>query len=389
MNQNSCSISSNKVPNNICLQQKIRGQILKRGRGRPRKCEGEKTVVEEEIVERKEDELSEMIGIDEGELLSTDELVNLRKDVSNDLPEGICDDDNDDEDTIITDRYEGKERYTLFTSSESTSQIRTDVGGYRNGNFSSMNRGNSDNVKYFASFDMEVSEYDKIAKNELSIYGPRPNLYTKFIEENRDMFKTDPCLRFVFDESGNIRSESTLRELPNTYEMPHPNSLIYNLPNKNYEGSIDQGYVGLIPLKNDFESIDEEDDLNSLSSGNFRDDSSFNGSDTDCYSPQPRRNSDQIKNCNDNLPNNTIRKTKRRINKPRGPYMTKRRRLEQLMKTHGKYMSIEMKPKRPVGRPRGSKKRTRPGYVEVIEPVIKVEHKATTRRTNNSLMAGL
>ncbi|CEF68515.1 Hypothetical protein SRAE_2000317200 [Strongyloides ratti] len=60
-------------------------------------------------------------------------------------------------------------------------------------------------VKYHALKEMETNEYDKVPKIEEAIYGSRPNVYTKFIEENRDMFMNDCSLRCVFDEVGQIR----------------------------------------------------------------------------------------------------------------------------------------------------------------------------------------
>uniref|UniRef100_A0AAF5DIM3 Uncharacterized protein n=1 Tax=Strongyloides stercoralis TaxID=6248 RepID=A0AAF5DIM3_STRER len=236
-----------------CLVQTIRRQVLKRGR-------------EEEIIRKSDKEMGDIEGINEGSLLTIKDML-IERDSSGDSGENLFFNENDDDEldflfgpveknlSITRGQLDTSKRAidgSLDNSLNSSSKLEMGLSNSnqtpsKNNEFgekrkkinNTMERGKyytgdskegyfvhnnrygtihfmdkiyqknvSDigfGIKYYALKEMEMHEYDKIPKIEEAIYGSRPNMYTKFIEENKDMFMNDCSLRCVFDEVGQIR----------------------------------------------------------------------------------------------------------------------------------------------------------------------------------------
>uniref|UniRef100_A0A0K0FUU2 HUN domain-containing protein n=1 Tax=Strongyloides venezuelensis TaxID=75913 RepID=A0A0K0FUU2_STRVS len=262
------TIESNMVPGENCpsLVQTIRRQVLKRGRGRPRKLKSEKTVLEEEVVRKTDEEMADMKGIDEKNLLTIKDILMERENSGYSSDQSYFKENKDggydfvfgpiEKDLLIirksTDALRSTsgnsfgimlgstikkevdssscqeeplknndfmEKRRKIDSMTDSSKYYTDVSKeeyfmHKNntGAMTLVDKVFQKNVpdislgvKYYTLREMEMNEYDKVSKTEEAIYGSRPNLYTKFIEENKDMFMNDCSLRCVFDGIGQIR----------------------------------------------------------------------------------------------------------------------------------------------------------------------------------------
>uniref|UniRef100_A0AC35U7E3 SANT domain-containing protein n=1 Tax=Rhabditophanes sp. KR3021 TaxID=114890 RepID=A0AC35U7E3_9BILA len=412
--------------------QTIRGQILKRGRGRPRKAECEKTVLEEEIILRSEEMYKDLSEMDESTFLSTEEIMYERKSGLFSHNADLFEDDKLNETSIvsISNEVEGmnkrpfspepeyfrrsvsneygpsgsqqhhrndayntsaygefpgiKEENTPYSRSNQQyaihdnntvsmrdNYIKSDNNGFhKNRGDSFINHGqcHPHGVKYLTLKDMEVNEYDKITKTEQSIYGPRPNTYTRFIEANRDMFLSDYSLRHVFDEFGSVRETPYTGDL----NLPLQNQLI-NFPNYGMDSPLDDYDDRYYDPEFDASGnpcFNREDSFDEKSFSGESDDLDDSGeSSTGMASPFPRLISSAYKESS----SQPQKQRKPRVGKPRGPYMTKKRRLEALRAAQGMGNSGDdsSKNKRPVGRPKGSTKRKfddKGGSMEPLDP---------------------
>uniref|UniRef100_A0A0N5A3Y3 BRCT domain-containing protein n=1 Tax=Parastrongyloides trichosuri TaxID=131310 RepID=A0A0N5A3Y3_PARTI len=432
------SLKPEKVPGDSQsnLIQTIKGQVLKRGRGRPRKSETEKTVLEEEIIRRSDDGMADIKEIDEACLLSTEDMLIERENnvynieqflyskdnkddettqalasIDNDLPDiksgniiddtkreidnsygfsldpmtkGECDifdyrksplsnDGEIERSKIIGQSTDGKECYTaipkedypLYKGRCATMSLMDEM---LQKNCAEIGLG----VKYHTLKEMEMKEYDKVPKTEESIYGPRPNVYTQFIEENKDMFMNDCSLRYVFNEVGEIRTFPLYGDnssIPR-FTFEREDSTLFDNDSLDGDGTPYPRYNSIYDDNEDDEDEDEEDD---------EEEDDEDEEDYIIYPDQLGRSKQSSIEIYDEKSilqqhqehyttekSTTKKQRKRRIGKPRGPYMTKRRRLEAMHAAHG-IMNVneQKKSKRPVGRPKGSTKKK----TESLEPV--------------------
>uniref|UniRef100_A0A0N5CAS9 PH domain-containing protein n=1 Tax=Strongyloides papillosus TaxID=174720 RepID=A0A0N5CAS9_STREA len=465
---------SEKIPgdNKSNLIQTIKGQVLKRGRGRPRKSETEKTVLEEEIIKRSDERMGDIKEIDEGCLLSTEDMLMERENNGYNMDQFLFKDSKEDEtvlalasidndlsiDKIKSDKLKrqinnsyginldpmtkddgdffniresstpfdeygerrkivshtndgkdcyraiSKEEYPIYKGRCTTLSLVDDM---LQKNCSEIGYG----VKYHTLKEMEMNEYDKVPKTEEAIYGPRPNAYTRFIEENKDMFLNDCSLRYVFDEIGQVRKfplygddnsiprfnfereESTFYDNDSLEEDVGVGSFnryrnVYN-QNNLYDEEEDDS----LPTDDDEEEIDDEDE----------EDNVYQHPTVRSKMPSIEKYQSKMMLHNQYIQNMnrlTKKQRKQRIGKPRGPYMTKKRRMEALKASQGlSNMNDNCKrEKRPVGRPKGSTKRKADSCTP-IDPAsislndLSVPKKAKTediysRPTFNSILAG-
>uniref|UniRef100_A0AAF5DK70 Sugar phosphate transporter domain-containing protein n=1 Tax=Strongyloides stercoralis TaxID=6248 RepID=A0AAF5DK70_STRER len=455
------NIENEKVPgdNQSNLIQTIKGQVLKRGRGRPRKSETEKTVLEEEIIKRSDDGMADIKEIDEECLLSTEDMLIERENNGYNIDQFLYKDDKDDEtilalasidselpsdkinndilkrkinnsygyildpmtkddndifsfreSSISNDDYnerrkiighsiDGKECYTAIPKEDyplykGRCSTLTLVDEMLHKNSSEIGLG----VKYHTLKEMEINEYDKVRKTEEAIYGPRPNAYTKFIEENKEMFMNDCSLRYVFDEMGRIRKFPLYGDDNNLsrYNFNKDETIFYDNDSLDdeirvksfdrYNNMYEQMNLydededeSLQTDEDDEEELeDEEEDDNNIYSN------SLNKSKQSTINNYQNKMSLQHRYLQ-NLNSTMKKQRKQRISKPRGPYMTKKRRIEALKASQGIGNTYDdhQKTKRPVGRPRGSTKRKANSSTPVDPATISLNNVSISKKTRS------
>ncbi|CEF71153.1 Hypothetical protein SRAE_X000048000 [Strongyloides ratti] len=455
------NFENEKVPgdNQSNLIQTIKGQVLKRGRGRPRKSETEKTVLEEEIIKRSDDGMADIKEIDEECLLSTEDMLIERENngynmdqflfkdnkddetslalasIDNELPSDKINNDilkrkinnsygytldpmtKDDgdifrfrESSISNDEYgerrkiighsaDGKECYTAVPKEDyplykGRCSALSLVDEMLQKNTSEIGLG----VKYHTLKEMELNEYDKVRKTEEAIYGPRPNAYTRFIEENKEMFMNDCSLRYVFDEMGGIRQFPLYGDDNNIprFNFDKDESILY----ENDSLDDDVGIRSYDRYNNMYGQMDlyDEDEGESLQTDEDEEDEEEEEEEDDgnVYCSQTNRlKQSSIEEHQNKMSlqhryiqnlNSTIKKQRKpRISKPRGPYMTKKRRIEALKAAQGlgNVFDDNKKNKRPVGRPRGSTKRKANSSTPVDPATISLNDSSVSKKIKN------